>query len=171
MKQNSTRIVCTHRYYLSSHPIATVCLPLIAWDEHSAKRSDYLRASTFSKAHNLPQKGRPSERIPTTRRRVSNRYWESGSSNSSSIESCDAVTNGPPSRFCNKLGYDPRTFLKDAQVSDFKIFWRWTVDHYNKINVASSLRTYWRTLRMHALDVADRDFDPRERRDIRNVRY
>jgi len=44
------------------------------------------------------------------------------------------------------------------------------VDHYNKIEAASSLRTYWRTLRMYALDVADRDFDLRERRDIRNVR-
>jgi len=44
------------------------------------------------------------------------------------------------------------------------------MDRYNRINVASSLRNYWRVLRMHALDIADRDFDPRERRDIRNVR-
>jgi len=76
----------------------------------------------------------------------------------------------PPFRFCDELGYNPRTSLQNAQVPDFKMFWKWTVDHYNKINVASSLRTYWRVPRMHALDVADRDFDPRERRDIRNVR-
>ncbi len=45
------------------------------------------------------------------------------------------------------------------------------MDNYNRIGVASSLRNYWRVLRMHILDKANRDFDPRDRRDIRNVRY
>jgi len=44
------------------------------------------------------------------------------------------------------------------------------MDRYNRIGVALSLKNYWRVLRMYALDKADRDFDPRERRDIRNVR-
>jgi len=66
-------------------------------------------------------------------------------------------------RFYCELGYNPGTFLEDAQVPDFKIFWKWTMDRYNRIGVASSLKNYWRVLRMHALDNADRDFDPRER--------
>lgn len=45
------------------------------------------------------------------------------------------------------------------------------MDNYNRIGVASSLRNYWRVLRMHILDKANQDFDPRDRRDIRNVRY
>ncbi|KAA6415050.1 MAG: hypothetical protein FRX48_01801 [Lasallia pustulata] len=71
-------------------------------------------------------------------------------------------------RFCSEFGYNPETFLTDAQVPDFKLFWKWTMDRYNRIGVDSSLKNYWRVLRMHALDKADRDFDPRERRDIRN---
>ncbi|KAG8531634.1 uncharacterized protein KY384_003265 [Bacidia gigantensis] len=71
-------------------------------------------------------------------------------------------------RFCGELGHHPSTFRKDAQVPDLKIFWKWTMDRYNRIGVASSLKNYWRVLRMHALDKADRDFDPHERRDIHN---
>lgn len=73
-------------------------------------------------------------------------------------------------RFCSELGYNPETFLTDAQLPDFKTFWKWTMDRYNRIGVGSSLKNYWRVLRMYALDKADRDFDPRERRDICNVR-
>ncbi len=76
-----------------------------------------------------------------------------------------------PPRFCGELDYNPETFLTDAQVPDFKVFWKWTMDRYNRIGVASSLNNYWRVLRMHALDKSDRDFDPRERRDIRNVTH
>ncbi|SLM34469.1 Protein of unknown function DUF3435 [Lasallia pustulata] len=71
-------------------------------------------------------------------------------------------------RFCSEFGYNPETFLTDAQVPDIKIFWKWTMDRYNRIGVDSSLKNYWRLLRMHDLDKADRDLDPRERRDIRN---
>lgn len=79
------------------------------------------------------------------------------------------LTISPP-RFCGELGYNPETFLTDAQVPDFKTFWKWMMDRYNRIGVGSSLKNYWRVLRMHALDKADRDFNPCERRDIRNVR-
>ncbi|SLM37820.1 hypothetical protein LPUS_07790 [Lasallia pustulata] len=54
-------------------------------------------------------------------------------------------------RFCSEFGYNPETFLTDAQ---------------NRRGF--NLKNYWRVLRMHALDKADRDFDARERRDIRN---
>ncbi|KAL8989941.1 MAG: hypothetical protein Q9177_001280 [Variospora cf. flavescens] len=69
---------------------------------------------------------------------------------------------------CRELEYDPRLFLKEAQVPDFKIFWKWTLDRYKRVDAASSLNNYWRVLKMHLLDKADRDFDQRERRDIRN---
>jgi len=74
-------------------------------------------------------------------------------------------------RHCCELGHDPTHFLKEAQVPDFKVFWKWTLDYYNRIDAASSFKNYWRVLRMHILDKPDRDFDLLERRDIRNVRY
>ena len=55
-------------------------------------------------------------------------------------------------------------------MPDFKVFWKWTLDRYKRVDAASSLNNYWRVLKMHLLDKADRDFDQRERRDIRNVR-
>ena len=73
-------------------------------------------------------------------------------------------------RHCCELGYEPHYFLKEAQVPDLKIFRKWTLDRYKRIDAASSLRNYWRVLKMHILDKADRDFYPSERRDIRNVR-
>lgn len=45
------------------------------------------------------------------------------------------------------------------------------MNRYNKISVTSSLRNYWRILRMHVFDIANQDFELRERRNIRNVRY
>ncbi|KAL2048924.1 hypothetical protein ABVK25_010777 [Lepraria finkii] len=72
------------------------------------------------------------------------------------------------SRFCDELRREPETFLQEAQVPDFKIFWKWTLDRYKRIKTASSLKNYWRVLRMHILNKADRDFDPRERKDIHN---
>ncbi|KAL9577130.1 MAG: hypothetical protein Q9203_007573, partial [Teloschistes exilis] len=64
--------------------------------------------------------------------------------------------------------HDPIILLKHAQTADIKTFWKWAVDSYNRITVAASLRVYWRVLRMHALDKADRVFDEREKRDIHN---
>ncbi|KAA6411993.1 MAG: hypothetical protein FRX48_04143 [Lasallia pustulata] len=40
-------------------------------------------------------------------------------------------------RFCSEFGYNPETFLTDAQVPDFKILWKWTMDRYNRIGVDS----------------------------------
>ena len=74
-------------------------------------------------------------------------------------------------RFCDELDYSSKIFLKNAQISDFKIFWKWTMNRYNRINVISSLRVFWRILRMYAFVIVDRDFDFSEKRDIRNVRY
>ena len=45
-----------------------------------------------------------------------------------------SLTISPPS-FCSEFGYDPEAFLKDAQVEDFKMFWKWTMDRYNRIGV------------------------------------
>ena len=73
-------------------------------------------------------------------------------------------------RHCCELGHQPHHFLKEAQVPDFKVFWKWTLDRYKRVDAASSFKNYWRVLRMYILDKADRDFDPFERRDIRNVR-
>ena len=50
------------------------------------------------------------------------------------------------------------------------MFWKWTLDKYRRIDAASSFKNYWRVLRIYIPDKADRDFDPFERRDIRNVR-
>lgn len=55
-------------------------------------------------------------------------------------------------------------------MPDFKVFWKWTLDRYKRIDAASSVKNYWRVLRIHILDKADRDLDPCEKRDIRNVR-
>ena len=74
-----------------------------------------------------------------------------------------------PTRFCGEFNHDSEAFPTEAQVPDFKIFWRWTLDHYKRIKTASSLKNYWRVLRMHILDKADRDFNQCERRDIHNV--
>ncbi|MCJ1422042.1 hypothetical protein MMC32_008411 [Xylographa parallela] len=71
-------------------------------------------------------------------------------------------------RFCGELYYNSYAFLTEAQIPDFKIFWRWTLDRYEGIKTASSLKNYWRVLRMHILDKADRDFSPREKRDVHN---
>lgn len=73
-------------------------------------------------------------------------------------------------RFCSKLSYNSEIFLTDTQVSDFKVFWKWMINHYNRISMGLSLKNYWRVLRMHALNKADWDFDSRKKRDICNVR-
>lgn len=73
-------------------------------------------------------------------------------------------------RHCCELGHEPHNFLTEAEVPDFKIFWKWTLDRYKNITAESSFKNYWRVLRMHIFDKVDRDFDPHERRDIRNVR-
>jgi len=67
-----------------------------------------------------------------------------------------ADIHNSPTRHCCELGYEPHDFLKEAQVPDLKIFWKWTLDRYKRIDAASSLRNYWRVLRMHILDKADR---------------
>ena len=55
-------------------------------------------------------------------------------------------------------------------MSDFKIFWRWTMNHYNQICMNSSLQNYWQVLRMHFFDKMNQNFDSFKRRNIHNVR-
>ena len=55
-------------------------------------------------------------------------------------------------------------------MSNFKIFWKWTLNRYKRVDATSSLNNYWRVLKMHLLDKTNRDFDQRERRNIKNVR-
>lgn len=52
----------------------------------------------------------------------------------------------------------------------FKIFWKWTLDRYKMVDEASSPNNYWKVLKMHLLDKTGRNFDQRERRDIKNVK-
>lgn len=66
-----------------------------------------------------------------------------------------ADIHNSPTRHCCELGYKPHNFLKKAQVLNLKIFWKWTLNCYKRIDAASSLRNYWRVLRMHILDKAD----------------
>jgi len=73
-------------------------------------------------------------------------------------------------RHCRELGHNAHGFPKEAQVPDFKVFWRWTLDRYKRIDAGSSVKNYWRVLRMYILDKADRDFDQSKRRYIHNVR-
>jgi hypothetical protein len=47
-------------------------------------------------------------------------------------------------RFCGKLSYNSEIFLTDTQVSDFKVFWKWMINHYNRISMGLSLKNYWR---------------------------
>lgn len=54
-------------------------------------------------------------------------------------------------------------------MPDFKVFWKWTLDRYKRVDAASNLNNYWRVLEMYLLDKADRDFDQQERRDLRNI--
>ena len=54
------------------------------------------------------------------------------------------------------MGKDPEVFLKDADMPDIKTYWEWVVDRYPKIRAGSSLKNYWRTLRMHMFDKINR---------------
>ncbi len=44
------------------------------------------------------------------------------------------------------------------------------MNNYKRIEAVSSLKNYWRILRMHILDKTDRVFSESDKRDIRNVR-
>ncbi len=79
-------------------------------------------------------------------------------------------TNGD-TRHCCELGKNPEAFLKEAEMPDFKVFLLWVMNNHKRIGAASSLKNYWRVLRMHILDKTGRVFNESDRRDIRNVRY
>lgn len=79
-----------------------------------------------------------------------------------------AVTNSS-TKFCGELGHNSEIFFKAAQVLNFKIFWRWTLNRYKRIKTTFNFKNYWRVLRMHILDKIDWDFNQRERRNIHNV--
>ena len=70
---------------------------------------------------------------------------------------------------CEELGYDPKKFLKTAAAADFKVFWRWVMNTYNRIMAGNSLQNYCRVLRMHMVNAHSRTFNEVEARDLRNV--
>lgn len=67
------------------------------------------------------------------------------------------------------MGKDLDTFLKEADMPDIKTYWEWVVDRYSKIKAVSSLKNYWRTLRMHMFDKIGRAIPDDDNQDIRNV--
>ena len=133
-----------------------------------AKLTSYCQAIIFSSAKSLQYKAEPDQRLQTTQRRAWYQYWGNGRGKTSFITAYTAVTDSP-SRYCSECSYDSETFFKDAQVLDFKVFWKWTLNHYNRIKMAFSLKNYWWVLCMHILNKADQDFNQSERRDIYNV--
>jgi len=81
-----------------------------------------------------------------------------------------AVDTNGDSRHCYELGKRPDTFLKEAESPNLKVFLLWVMNNYKRIGAASSLKNYWRVLRMHILDKTGRVFSESDKRDIRNVR-
>jgi hypothetical protein len=81
-----------------------------------------------------------------------------------------AVDTNEDSRHCYELGKRPDIFLKEAESPDLKVFLLWVMNNYKRIGAASSLKNYWRVLRMHILDKTGRVFSESDKRDIRNVR-
>ena len=73
-------------------------------------------------------------------------------------------------KYCEKLGHEPSTFLKETEVPNFKLFWQWTLDVGNGIEAKSSMGIYWRQMCMYIKHHAIRNIDPLERDDIQNVR-
>ncbi len=74
------------------------------------------------------------------------------------------------SRHCYELEKRSNIFLKEAESSNLKVFLLWIMNNYKRIEAVSSLKNYWRILRMHILDKTDRVFSESDKRDIRNVR-
>ena len=64
---------------------------------------------------------------------------------------------------------DPNEFIRTAEVTDFKLFWYWVMNTYNRIVAAGSIDNYSRVMRMHLVDSYGRTFDKVDRRDLRNV--
>ena len=135
---------------------------------NTAKLTSYCQAIIFSSIKSLQYEAKPDQRSQTTQRRAWYQYWGNERDKTSFITVYTAVTD-PSSRYCSECSYDFKTFFKDAQVPDFKVFWRWMLNHYNRIKTVFSLKNYWWVLHMHILDKADWDFNQSERRDIHNV--
>ncbi len=81
------------------------------------------------------------------------------------------VNTNEDTRHCRELEKHSKAFLKEAEMSDLKVFLLWVMNNYKRIRAASSLKIYWRVLQMHILDKTDRVFSESDKRDIRNVRY
>ena len=80
------------------------------------------------------------------------------------------VDTNEDSRHCYELEKRSDTFLKEAESSNLKVFLLWIMNNYKRIETVSSLKNYWRVLRMHILDKTGRVFSESDKRDIRNVR-
>ncbi len=80
------------------------------------------------------------------------------------------VDTNEDSRHCYELEKRSNIFLKEAELSNLKVFLLWIMNNYKRIETASSLKNYWRVLRMHILDKTGRVFSESDKRDIRNVR-
>ncbi len=80
------------------------------------------------------------------------------------------VNTNEDSRHCYELEKRSDIFLKEAESSNLKVFLLWVMNNYKRIETVSSLKNYWRVLRMHILDKTDRVFSASDKRDIRNVR-
>ncbi|MCJ1475489.1 hypothetical protein MMC13_004152 [Lambiella insularis] len=79
--------------------------------------------------------------------------------------------DGSRVRYCTQTKQDPHTFLRNAVAPDFKTFWEWVMDMYPRIGAASSLKNYWRVLRMYMereVDRTIRESDP-DNKDVLNV--
>ena len=74
-------------------------------------------------------------------------------------------------KHCLELEKHSKVFLKEAETSDLKVFLLWVINNYKKIEIALSLKIYWRILQMHILDKTNRVFSKSDKRDICNVRY
>ena len=80
------------------------------------------------------------------------------------------IDTNEDSKHCYELKKRPNTFLKEAKSPNLKVFLLWVINNYKRIEVASSLKNYWRVLRMHILNKTSRVFNESDKRDIRNVR-
>ncbi len=67
------------------------------------------------------------------------------------------------------MGHDPETFMKTAQAGDFKLFWLWVMNNYNRIRAGKSHKKYTQLLRMYILDAHGRSLNKVEDRDVTNV--
>lgn len=68
-----------------------------------------------------------------------------------------------------EIGQDVDVFLESASVADIKTYFEWVLHRHGKITTRSSMKNYWRVLKMYMLDKHGRRFSDEDYADVRDV--